>query len=557
MKKTEFKDLSLSPEIQQAIDDIGYLHPSPIQEAAIPIIKSGKDIIGQAQTGTGKTAAFGIPLLETIDPKNRTIQALVMCPTRELALQVATELKKLATHIKGLHMLPVYGGESIDRQINALKRGVHVVIGTPGRILDHLERRTLKFDQIHMVVLDEADEMLNMGFREDIESILSNSPKSRQTILFSATMPKEILTLAKKFQNSPEHIKVTGTELTVTAIEQTYYEVKDKLKAELMSTLIDANQFQLMLVFCNTKRKVDEVVEDFQARGYKVEGIHGDLRQNQRTMVMAKFRNGSINILVASDVAARGIDVSNVDAVFNYDLPLDPEFYVHRIGRTGRAGKSGKAFSFVSGRTEMGRLRDIEKYTKARIEKGKTFTTKDLSDMKKARLVEILKTELAKGDVEKYEAMLDDYRKEGITLHQLAALLLKLTLGEEKVVKEEKDFRGEERSPRRFEERGERGERGERERRPRRSEDGDKGPQRNQKGMTRLFINVGKKDRVSPGDILGAITGETGIAGSQVGAIDIYDKFTFVDISKEDVDNVVSSIETIKGKKVNVEVAKP
>ncbi len=557
MKKTEFKDLSLSPEIQQAIDDIGYLHPSPIQEAAIPIIKSGKDIIGQAQTGTGKTAAFGIPLLETIDPKNRTIQALVMCPTRELALQVATELKKLATHIKGLHMLPVYGGESIDRQINALKRGVHVVIGTPGRILDHLERKTLKFDQIHMVVLDEADEMLNMGFREDIESILSNSPKSRQTILFSATMPKEILTLAKKFQNSPEHIKVTGTELTVTAIEQTYYEVKDKLKAELMSTLIDANQFQLMLVFCNTKRKVDEVVEDFQARGYKVEGIHGDLRQNQRTMVMAKFRNGSINILVASDVAARGIDVSNVDAVFNYDLPLDPEFYVHRIGRTGRAGKSGKAFSFVSGRTEMGRLRDIEKYTKARIEKGKTFSTKDLSDMKKARLVEILKTELAKGDVEKYEAMLDDYRKEGITLHQLAALLLKLAIGEEKVVKEEKDFRGEERSPRRFEERGERGERGERERRPRRSEDGDKGPQRNQKGMTRLFINVGKKDRVSPGDILGAITGETGIAGSQVGAIDIYDKFTFVDISKEDVDNVVSSIETIKGKKVNVEVAKP
>jgi len=556
MNKIEFKDLSLSPELAQAIEDIGYVHPSPIQEAAIPVIQSGKDIIGQAQTGTGKTAAFGIPLLETIDPKNKNIQALVMCPTRELALQVAQELKKLAAHKKGLFMLPVYGGEAIDRQIKALKRGVHVIIGTPGRILDHLERRTIKFDQIHMVVLDEADEMLNMGFREDIESILSTVPKARQTVLFSATMPKEILNLAKKFQNNPEHIKVTGTELTVTAIEQTYYEVKDRLKAELMSTLIDANQFQLMLVFCNTKRKVDEVVEEFQAKGYKVEGIHGDLRQNQRNMVMAKFRNGSINMLVASDVAARGIDVSNVDAVFNYDLPLDPEFYVHRIGRTGRAGKSGKAFSFVSGRDELGRLRDIEKYTKARIEKGKTFSTKDLADMKKSRLVEILKAELAKGGLEKYEVLLDEYRNEGITLHQLAAILLKLTLGEDKVVKEEKDFRGEERSPRRFEERGERSERGgERERRPRRTE--DSGVRRDSKDMTRLFINVGKKDRVSPGDILGAITGETGIAGSQVGAIDIYDKFTFVDVSKEDVDNVVSSIETIKGKKVNVEVAKP
>ncbi len=551
MKKIEFKDLSLSPELAQAIEDIGYIHPSPIQEAAIPVIKSGKDIIGQAQTGTGKTAAFGIPLLETIDTNNKNIQALVMCPTRELALQVSQELKKLAAHKKGLFMLPVYGGESIDRQIKALKRGVHVIIGTPGRIIDHLERRTMKFDNIHMVVLDEADEMLNMGFREDIENILSNVPKDRQTVLFSATMPKEILNLAKKFQNNPEHIKVTGTELTVTAIEQTYYEVKDKLKVDLMSTLIDVNQFQLMLVFCNMKKRVDEVVEELQAKGYKAEGIHGDLRQNQRNMVMAKFRNGSINILVASDVAARGIDVNNVDAVFNYDLPLDPEFYVHRIGRTGRAGKSGKAFSFVSGRDEFSRLKDIERYTKAKIEKGKTFSATDLTDMKKARLVEILKTELAKGDVEKYEAMLDDYRKEGLTLHQLAALLLKLTLGEEKQVKDEKEYRGEERGSRRFEERGER--EGGRERRPR---TGDGKGKRNQKGMTRLFINVGKKDRVNPGDILGAITGETELSGSQVGAIDIYDKFTFVDVPQENVDSVVSNIEKIKGKKVSIEVAK-
>ena len=349
-----------------------------------------------------------------------------MCPTRELAVQVAQEIKKLARFKKGVVVLPVYGGEHIMKQINALKRPVHVVVGTPGRIIDHLERKTLNFSQVNMVVLDEADEMLNMGFREDIEHILKSVPGEHQTVLFSATMPKPILDLTKKYQKNPKLIKVTKNELTVDSIEQLYFETSNSQKTEVITQLIELHNLKLMLVFCNTKRKVDAVVEELQALGYKAEGIHGDLRQNQRDNVLARFRRADLNILVATDVAARGIDVEDVDAVFNYDIPLDPEYYVHRIGRTGRAGKSGKAFSFITGRNEMGKLRDIENYSKVRVQRHQLPSGKERLELSKEKFVQRIKDVIAEGDIETYEKMIADFMHKGISLHHLAGALLKI-----------------------------------------------------------------------------------------------------------------------------------
>jgi ATP-dependent RNA helicase DeaD len=569
MKNLKFDELSLSADIQNAITDMGFIEASPIQSQAIPHILEGKDVIGQAQTGTGKTAAFGIPALEMIDTHEKHVQAVVMCPTRELAVQVANEIKKLAKYKKGLNVLPIYGGESIERQITGLKRGVQIVIGTPGRIIDHLDRKTLSFKQVKMVVLDEADEMLNMGFREDIEMILSKMPEERQTILFSATMAKPILALTKKYQKDPVHVKVTKAELTVSSIEQAFFNIKESAKLQVMAQLIDMHNLQLMLVFCNTKRKVDQVTEELQSMGYKAESIHGDLRQSQRNTVMSKFRNGNTNILVATDVAARGIDVENVDAVFNYDLPMDFEYYVHRIGRTGRAGKSGKAFSFVTGRNDAARLRDIENYTKVKIKRAEVPTAVDMADIKKIKLLEKLKKASELKGLDKYEAMLEDFRSEGFTLHQLAALLLRMSLGMDE---EKKKFVSAERPERDFNEdrgrdrrdRGDRRDRSDRDRgdKPKRERMKDsKFKERSSGGngkMVRLFINVGKMDKVRAGDIVGALTGETGIEGDSIGVIDIYDKFSFVEVPKTVVDQVLDGMNdnSIKGRKVSIEVAK-
>jgi ATP-dependent RNA helicase DeaD len=571
MKNLKFDELSLSADIQNAITDMGFVEASPIQSQAIPHILEGKDVIGQAQTGTGKTAAFGIPALELIDTHEKHVQAVVMCPTRELAVQVANEIKKLAKYKKGLNVLPIYGGESIERQITGLKRGVQIVIGTPGRIIDHLDRKTLSFKQVKMVVLDEADEMLNMGFREDIEMILSRMPEERQTILFSATMAKPILALTKKYQNDPVHVKVTKSELTVSSIDQVFFNIREAAKLQVMGQLIDMHNLQLMLVFCNTKRKVDQVTEELQGMGYKAESIHGDLRQSQRNTVMSKFRNGTTNVLVATDVAARGIDVENVDAVFNYDLPMDFEYYVHRIGRTGRAGKSGKAFSFVTGRNDAARLRDIENYTKVKIKRAEVPTAADMAHLKKAKLVEKLKKASELKGLDKYEEMLEDFRSEGFTLHQLAALLLRMSLGVDEEKKQpsfserpERDFhddRGRERRDRgdRDRDRGDRGDRGDRPKRERMKDPKFKERSNGGNGkMVRLFINVGKMDKVRAGDIVGALTGETGIEGDSIGVIDIYDKFSFVEVPKTVVDQVLDGMNdnSIKGRKVSIEVAK-
>ena len=331
MDKLKFTELNLSQEILKAVTDMGFEEASPIQSLAIPKMIEGVDIIGQAQTGTGKTAAFGIPILEKISPKEKKVQALIMCPTRELAIQVAEELKSLSKYKKGINIVPVYGGQPIGRQMLALNKGAHIVIGTPGRIIDHIERKTIKLDNTRIVVLDEADEMLDMGFRDDIELILGSLPQQKQTAFFSATMPREFLSLTRKYQKSPINIKVVHEKLTVPQIEQLYCEVREHQKLEALARCIDMADAKLSLVFCNTKRRVDEVTAQLQVRGYSADAIHGDMTQTQRDRVMDKFRNCKIEILVATDVAARGIDVYDVDAVFNFDIPQDIESYVHRI----------------------------------------------------------------------------------------------------------------------------------------------------------------------------------------------------------------------------------
>ena len=356
----------LSPEVAQAIEEMGYETPTPIQQQAIPPMLAGRDVIGQAQTGTGKTAAFGIPLVEKIDPALRRVQALVLCPTRELAMQTAGELMKLGRRRAGLIVVPVYGGQPIERQLRALQNGAQVVVGTPGRVMDHMKRGTLNFDALKLAVLDEADEMLDMGFRDDIETILSATSEARQTALFSATMPRPILALASRYLNDPVQVRIEKRELTVEKIEQCYISVRSFHKNELLSRLLTLEDIKLALVFCNTKQGVESVVTELQHRGFSAAGLHGDMRQIERDAIMARYRNGLINVLVATDVAARGLDIDNIEAVFNYDIPLDVEYYVHRIGRTGRAGKEGRAYTFVVGR-EVSRMWDYRRITGAKI----------------------------------------------------------------------------------------------------------------------------------------------------------------------------------------------
>lgn len=362
----EHFDFTIREEISRAIADMGYENPTPIQEMTIPPLLDGKDVIGQAQTGTGKTAAFGIPMIERVDALDRSVQGLVLCPTRELAMQTAGEIAKISKFIPGISVLAVYGGQPIERQLLPLKRGVQVVVGTPGRVLDHLNRGTLSLDGVKFAVLDEADEMLDMGFREDMEAILSKTNPDRQTALFSATMPFPILSLAQKYLKEPEFLRVENKQLTVEAVKQTYIPVRSFHKVELLSRLLVRDGITRALVFMNTKLGVEEVVTKLQSRGFAAAGLHGDMRQIERDAIMERFKNGSVGILVATDVAARGLDIENVEAVFNYDIPLDVEYYVHRIGRTGRAGKEGRAYTFVVGR-ETARMWEYRKVTKAAI----------------------------------------------------------------------------------------------------------------------------------------------------------------------------------------------
>lgn len=417
---------SISEKVSNAIADMGFTVATAIQDQAIPYILEGKDIIGQAQTGTGKTAAFAIPMLERIDVSDRRTQALVLCPTRELAIQITQEFIKLSKYMPELEPLAVYGGQHIEIQLRALKRYPQIVIGTPGRIIDHIKRKTLNLGNVKIVALDEADEMLDMGFRDDIKQILDMCPQPRQTLLFSATMPRPIVELSKQYLTDPVHVKTQDKTMTVALIDQIYFEVKERNKIEAIARLIDLHQPKLSLVFCRTKLRVDDVAKTLNAQGYKVQGLHGDLRQTQRDNIMGQFRRGEVQILVATDVAARGLDVDDIEIVFNYDIPQDAEYYTHRIGRTARAGKEGKAFTFVSGREVM-KLKDISRITKSEVKLG-ILPSKKEADGKKIKMYMdeiIAELEISK-DIGSYYQYIDEMETNGIKLKDFVATILKL-----------------------------------------------------------------------------------------------------------------------------------
>ncbi len=479
---------------------------------------------------------------------------------------MADEIRRLAKYMPGIKILPVYGGQEIMKQIRSLKGGVQIIVGTPGRVMDHMRRKTIRTDEIHTVVLDEADEMLNMGFLEDMETILNQMPEERKTVMFSATMPQAIAEIARKFQKDPVMVRVVKKELTVPEVTQYYYEVKPRNKVEVMCRLLDLYSPKLSVAFCNTKKQVDELVQALQGRGYFAEGLHGDLKQEQRDRVMDSFRNGATEILVATDVAARGIDVDDVEAVFNYDIPQDDEYYVHRIGRTGRAGREGRAFSLAVG-SEVYKLRDIQRFCKTKIIPQPIPSLNDVTAIKAEKILDEVQEYIADGGLDRMTDIIEKrLLAEDYTSLELAAAFLKMTMGDDN-----EDIADEGRPLRDLENLGRRGGRdsgyghdynrgrsayGTR-RRTGREEDeyADRRSPRN--GMTRLFINLGKNQSVKPGDILGAIAGESGMPGRLVGSIDMYDKYTFVEVPREQADSILEAMNRakIKGKNVHVEKA--
>ena len=564
METVKFDELQLDERIIRAITEMGFEEASPIQAQAIPVAMEGRDMIGQAQTGTGKTAAFGLPLLQKVDPKVKKLQAIVLLPTRELAIQVAEEMRRFAKFIHGVKVLPIYGGQDIVKQIRSLKDGTQIIVGTPGRVMDHMRRKTVKVDHVLTVVLDEADEMLNMGFLEDMETILSQLPEERQTLMFSATMPQAIAEIARKFQKDPVTVRVIKKELTVPKVTQYYYEVKPKNKVEVMSRLLDMYAPKLSIVFCNTKRQVDDLVQELQGRGYFAEGLHGDLKQVQRDRVMDSFRNGRTDILVATDVAARGIDVGDVEAVFNYDIPQDDEYYVHRIGRTGRAGREGKAFSLVMGK-EVYKLRDIQRYCKTKIIPQAIPSLNDITEIKVEKILDQVQEVLNDTDLTKMVNIIEKkLMEEDYTSMDLAAALLKMSMGDES-----EDIIDSFETARSLDELDSFGRGSSRGRGRERSAYGNRRKGATDRAavdyvlgegdekMARLFINIGKAQRITPGDILGAVAGESGIPGRMVGSIDMYDGYTFVDVPGRYADDVLKAMAhaKIKGKNIHVEKA--
>ena len=534
MENLIFKNLDLSKEIQRAVSDMGFEEATPIQSQAIGHILEGKDVLGQAQTGTGKTCAFGIPAIDMMDSSSSGVKVLVVCPTRELAIQMAQELKNVAKYKRGVKILPIYGGQPIERQIMALKKRPNIVIGTPGRVMDHLRRRTLKLDTVRTVVLDEADEMLNMGFREDIDTILETVPEERQTLLFSATIPKEIMDLRTKYQKKPILVKATHKELTVPSIEQYYIEVNESNKAETLSRIMDVNRVNLALVFCNTKKKVDELAYNMQSRGYNAEGLHGDMKQIQRDKVMNRFRKGNLDILIATDVAARGIDVDDVEMVFNFDIPNDVEYYVHRIGRTGRAGRKGKAYTFVSGR-EIYKLRDIQRYTKSKVVPQLPPTLLDVEGNKINTVLEKVKETIKHGSFSRYAEYIEEMLKDEefnneyhfVNSIDVAAAFLQMSLySNSENIGQDEDV-----------------------------DDSEKTGA--MPGMVRLFMNIGRSANVGPKDIIDSIATNTNLEAGNVGKINIFERFSFIEVPKEYSSEVIMCMKksTIKGRRVNVEKA--
>jgi len=544
---TSFDKLGLSPELLKSVEAVGYEEPTPIQEMVIPVLLEGRDIIAQAQTGSGKTAAFGLPIIESISPRDRHVQALILAPTRELAIQVAEALHKYGRH-KEVETLPIYGGQPYERQFRGLQRGPQIVVGTPGRVMDHMRRETLSLENIRFFVLDEADEMLDMGFVEDIEWILQHVPEDRQTALFSATMPPRIVDLAATHLHNPARLTVPGKQMTVPETHQVFYEVPRARKTDALTRILDAETPPLAMIFARTKLGVDELGEALLARGYQVETLHGDLSQAQRDRVMRRFRSGQADILIATDVAARGLDIPNVTHVINFDIPESSEAYVHRIGRTGRAGKKGEAITLVTPR-ETRWLRQIERMTKAKIEGRRLPTAADVAERRlevlKQHVLEVMNDEAA---LAYYHAVVDDLADEHDAT-QVAAALLKLyadETGRGAPAEPQADDIALVTQPQPRQERFEG--------RPRE----DRGPRMDGDNV-RLFINIGRNLGVRPQDIVGAIANEAGIPGRAIGQIDIFDGYSFVDVPANAADRVIDALvrSGIKGRSVNAEIARP
>lgn len=522
-----FAKLGLIEPLLQSIRELGFEEPTPIQRQAIPLLLEGRDVVAQAQTGTGKTAAFALPLLQRLDINSRSVQALILSPTRELAVQVAGQVHALGRHLE-VSVLPIYGGQPIERQLRALRLGVQVVIGTPGRLLDHLRRGSLSLESVHTLVLDEADEMLDMGFEEEIEEILGKVSSDRQTSLFSATIPPRISALGRRYLQTPTRVSIGAEKLTVPQIKQTYYEVSPHAKLDALSRILDMEAPGAAIIFCRTKRDVDEIGEALMARGYPAETLHGDLSQTMRDRVMRRFREGQAELLVATDVAARGLDIEHVSHVINFSIPEDPEQYVHRIGRTARAGRTGDAITLVTPR-EMRWLREIERLIHKKIKPARVPTAGDIA----AKRLEVTKEAIARaireGGLDPYVMAVEDLAADG-DLTQVAAATLKLVM--------ERDGAGS---------------------RPLvTAMDGD-AAQGVEAGMQRLFIDLGRKQGVRPSDIVGAIANQAGIPGSDVGAIDLYDNFTFVEVARSVVANVIEALQgtTLRGKEFRVDIARP
>ncbi|MEO7600108.1 MAG: DEAD/DEAH box helicase [Opitutus sp.] len=597
MEKLRFTELGLSDDILKAVDKMGFEEASPIQTAVIPTILQGRDVVGMSSTGSGKTVAFAIPAIEKVDPKLRAVQILILCPTRELAVQVAEETGKIALFKRGVMGVPIYGGQSYERQFRALAAGSQVVIGTPGRVMDHMERGTLKLDSLKMVILDETDRMLDMGFRDDIEHILKAVPATRQLLFFSATIPRGIQDLIGRYSKDPAWIKIESVAQNAPQVEQVYFEVDRRSKIEALTRLIDVHDFRYGIIFCSTKIMVDDLDEHLHSRGYMTDRLHGDITQAQRDRVMDKFRRRGFEFLVATDVAARGLDVDDLEVVINFDLPNDAEDYTHRIGRTGRAGKSGRAFTFVSGQ-EIYKLQSMVRWAKLDIRRGKLPSLDEVEEARSNVFVEKIRATLDAKQFKPHDQMIDRLLDQGYASTDICSALIHMLQGapagaEKKskapaaasterapapvqsapsparAIKAAPDWAkpvaGAKAKPAKIDTKASPVPAApaevvrsslpvdEDEEAPRKSKYERPARTGREPGMTTIFVNVGRKQIITPADLVGKISGVTRLAANVVGAIDIHQRHTLVDVAADHAEFIVSKLRGVKVKGVALE----
>ena len=584
-----FSEFELKPALQKSLDEVGYETPTPIQEQTIPLMLEKKDVLGQAQTGTGKTAAFALPLLSNLNLRQKDPQVLVLAPTRELAIQVAEAFKKYASHMKSFHVLPIYGGQEYSGQIRGLKRGSHVVVGTPGRVMDHMRRGTLKLDKLSTLVLDEADEMLRMGFIDDVEWILEQTPKERQIALFSATMPHQIRRIATRYLKDPVEIIIKDKTTTAPTIRQRFWPVSGMHKLDALTRILEAEPFEAILIFVRTKTATVELSAKLEARGYASTPLNGDIKQNQRERSIESLKSGKLDILVATDVAARGLDVERITHVINYDIPHDTEGYVHRIGRTGRAGRQGDAILFVAPR-EKSMLHAIERATNQKIEIMELPSTELINDQRMAKFKQRITDTLASEELGLFYQMIEQYQQEhNVPVLEIAAALGLLLQGETPLMlqakshhfKEDKSWQNDETKPRK----GRGGDRGKERGRMRdkvRGKDQDRSPKKEftlekrdkvrgkdqdrtsnkelplEEGMERFRIEVGHNHDVKPNNIVGAIANEAGLDSQHIGRINIYDDFSVIDLPEGMPKDVFSDLKKVwvAGKQLHISLLK-